>query len=186
MIADFFAAAAGLKSVPRQGWMDKLGMHSPESVADHSYMVALMSSVLAAGSGVDASRAVRMALLHDLAESRIGDLVPGQVPDDRKREMEDGAMRQILADLPEPARSYCQDAWDDFQRGESAEAVFVREVDKLEMALQAVAYARDGAGRDVTPFLDSAREVIRDGPLRDVLDQVASGLPRSGKPEKQG
>ena len=67
-----------LKAVPRIGWLLR-GVRDVESVADHSYGVALIAMILAdrakaRGMAVDVERVLRMALLHDLTEARTGDL----------------------------------------------------------------------------------------------------------------
>jgi len=46
MILDFFKTAANLKKISRQGWIDKLSLDHPESVADHSYSMAVISMVI--------------------------------------------------------------------------------------------------------------------------------------------
>lgn len=46
----------------------------PESVADHSYRAAVLAMALP--PGLDRDRCVKMALLHDLAESMVGDITP--------------------------------------------------------------------------------------------------------------
>ena len=46
MNLDFFKTAANLKKIPRQGWIDKLSIDNPESVADHSYSMAIMSMLI--------------------------------------------------------------------------------------------------------------------------------------------
>ena len=46
MNLDFFQTAAKLKKISRQGWIDKLSIDNPESVADHSYSMAIMSMVI--------------------------------------------------------------------------------------------------------------------------------------------
>ena len=71
MIIDFFKIAANLKRVKRQGWIDKLSISSPESVADHSYSMALMGMVLSDLEDYDSEKIMKMILLHDLAESEI-------------------------------------------------------------------------------------------------------------------
>lgn len=47
MLEDFFEQAIGLKSIHRKGWTTKVGIKEPESVADHSYSMTVMSLVLA-------------------------------------------------------------------------------------------------------------------------------------------
>ena len=71
----FALAAARLKGVRRAGWVEKLGMESPESVADHSYATAMLVMARSDEEGLDTALALRMALLHDLAESETGDRV---------------------------------------------------------------------------------------------------------------
>ncbi len=46
MVQDFFQIVLGLKTIQRKGWKDKLGLKNVESVADHSYSMAIMSMVL--------------------------------------------------------------------------------------------------------------------------------------------
>ena len=46
MMFNFFKIAANLKNISRQGWIDKLSIDDPESVADHSYSMAIMSMVI--------------------------------------------------------------------------------------------------------------------------------------------
>src|SRR5918912_251677 len=69
------AAAGSLKEVRRQGWVDR-GVADAESVADHSYRLAVLAWAVARARGLDAGRAVLIALVHDLAEAEIGDETP--------------------------------------------------------------------------------------------------------------
>ena len=46
MILDFFKTAVNLKNISRQGWINKLSLKHPESVADHSYSMAIMGMVI--------------------------------------------------------------------------------------------------------------------------------------------
>ena len=72
-IIKFIETANKLKDVKRAGWVER-GVKDPESVADHNYLAALLCVVIPA-KGVDKARAVKMALIHDLAESVIGDII---------------------------------------------------------------------------------------------------------------
>src|SRR5690242_10124588 len=68
-------AAGALKEVRRKGWVDR-GVPDAESVADHSYRVALLAWALARARGLDAGRAMLIGLVHDLAEADVGDETP--------------------------------------------------------------------------------------------------------------
>jgi len=81
---DFFKTAANLKRIPRQGWIDKLSLNNPESVADHSYSMAVMSMVISDLGNYDSEKILKMVLLHDLSESYIGDYTPDQISKEEK------------------------------------------------------------------------------------------------------
>jgi putative hydrolase of HD superfamily len=77
-----------LKDLTRTGWKLR-GIPAPESVAAHSFGTAMWCLWLAARitdrnphtegqPSIDLSKLLSMALLHDLAEAQIGDLVPDQ------------------------------------------------------------------------------------------------------------
>ena len=68
-------AALGLKRVRRTGWVES-GLRKVESVADHSFSLAIISMIASEMWRLDVDRAVRMALIHDLAEAYTGDLTP--------------------------------------------------------------------------------------------------------------
>ena len=76
VILDFFKSTLNLKNIYRQGWIDKLSIEHPESVADHSYSMAIMGMVISDLENYDSEKMLKMILLHDLAESKIGDFTP--------------------------------------------------------------------------------------------------------------
>ena len=146
-LIDFIAEAGRLKRLPRTGWVES-GVPDPESVADHSFRVALIALVLADAKGLDSLKAVRMALLHDLAEAETGDLTPvqkGADPEASKR-VEDEAMGRLLDKLPEAIRGAYRDAWREFSEASTEEARLVRDADKLEMVIQASEYQKGAMG----------------------------------------
>ena len=72
-IADFLFEVGMLKRTPRSGWQF-LGAGS-ESVAEHVFRVAMIAFVLARmDDTVDRDKVLRLALVHDLPETRTGDL----------------------------------------------------------------------------------------------------------------
>jgi len=169
----FFVSAGRLKSEPRRGWVLKLGMQNPESVADHSYRVALMAMVYCDARGLDAEKAMKMALLHDLPEALVGDSIPGERPPKKKRAMEWAAMRSLLKDLPRSVAKEYLSIWREFEDQASPEAELVRQLDKVELAIQAHEYKRDDPVNDVEEFFRSARKGVVDAELIGVIDSVA-------------
>src|SRR5438045_1530082 len=74
-LGELAEAAVGLKEGRRKGGVDR-GVPDAESVADHSYRVALLAWALARTRGLDAERAMLIGLVHDLAEAEVGDETP--------------------------------------------------------------------------------------------------------------
>lgn len=141
----FFVRSGRLKAERRRGWVKKLGLTNPESVADHSYRTALMTMVISDSRGLDTGRALRLALLHDLPEAVVGDAMPEERSGTRKAAVETEAMEELLSKLPPDLRSLYRNAWLEFVQGTSEEARLVRQLDKLEMAIQAWEYAQESA-----------------------------------------
>lgn len=98
MLSEFFNIVSELKKTPRRGWKEKAGVQNPESVADHAYGVALMAMVFSDIGHMDAERVMKMALLHDLAESITGDFMPNEISKESKRIVEKQAMSEILSE----------------------------------------------------------------------------------------
>ncbi len=146
-----------LKSTDRAGW--KLaGVALPESVADHTFGVAILAWILAPRMDppLDRDRCVAIALIHDLAEAIVGDITPYDgVPPDEKRRREEAAMYEIAehGGYDPKALDSIAAIWSEYDAAESAEARFVKELDKLDTVLQAAEYERQG---DAVP--DALRE----------------------------
>ena len=64
-----------LKRLDRSGWVRE-GISNPESVAAHSWGVAWLVVALCP-SDIDREKALMMAVINDIGEVRIGDLVDG-------------------------------------------------------------------------------------------------------------
>jgi putative hydrolase of HD superfamily len=172
MISEFFFQIAGLKKLPRSGWKIKLGLDDSESVAEHSYMMSVMSMVLADMKSLNSEKVIKMSILHDWAESKIGDFMPDEIGHDKKSELENYAMTEILELLPQKIQSDYQDMWNEFLVRGTPEARLVHELDKLEMALQAKIYETDIDPEKVKPFIISAVEQIMDPDVKKILMDI--------------
>jgi putative hydrolases of HD superfamily len=150
-----------LKAVPRVGWLLR-GVRDVESVASHSFGVAFIAMLLAdraeaRGMTINIERVLRMALLHDLHEVRMGDL-----PNTIKQYFDSSSLKaaderiatEILTNLGSPGRKYIE-IWRDYEDRVSLEARLVKAADKLDLLLQAYEYEKGGA-RHLQEFWESA------------------------------
>jgi putative hydrolase of HD superfamily len=175
-----------LKRLYRQGWL-KRGLPEGlcESVAEHSFGTALLALlVLGKGErgGVDGPRAALLGLVHELGESYAGDITPVDgVSKEEKRELERAAVLRALEGHPDAP--WFLSLWEEFEEGASPEARFVRELDRLEMGLQAALHDAEGHP-GMLEFFDSARRSVVDPRLRALLEEAiaASLLARGGEP----
>jgi len=173
LLEDFFEIIINLKNVQRKGWTSKLEIKNPESVADHSFSMALMAMILSELHKLNTKKILEMALLHDLVESVVGDFTPEEISKPKKLELENTAMEKILKILPENLIEVYQKIWNEFQLGSSEDAIFVHEMDKLEMVFQAKYYVDKGFSKEkIQPFLDTANTEIKNKHLREIMSKL--------------
>ena len=132
-----------LKAIPRSGWLQSgIDPEGVESIAAHSYGMSILILYLRPtlqSNGVNVERALNMALIHDIAESIVGDLTPNdKVLEATKYEAEAAAFNEIVKDVQEG--KYFKDLWEDFESIKSPEAKVVKRIDKLDMLIQAYLY----------------------------------------------
>ncbi len=144
-LLDFLLEAQTLDRLPRSGFLMR-GVGDPESVTEHTWHVMLLVWLLAPRiEGIDAHRAMEIALLHDLAELRIGDLPRTSAryfPDGAKNAAESAAMADVLA----PLAGRALPLYAEYQQGKTAEARLVKACDKLQLMVKVAVYERWGNG----------------------------------------
>jgi putative hydrolases of HD superfamily len=176
-----------LKRLYRQGWL-KRGLPEGlcESVAEHSFGTALLALLLAgrAGDGgalveIDVSRCALLALVHELGEAYAGDITPvdGVSRQDKER-LEREAIHRALEGHPD--LEWFLSLWEEFEGGTTTEARFVRQLDRLEMGLQAALQDAEGFP-GMGEFYDSARRTVVEPRLRSILEEAIRAAGRAGR-----
>jgi len=173
MILDFFKTAVNLKNISRQGWINKLSLKHPESVADHSYSMAIMGMIISDLENYNSEKILKMILLHDLAESKIGDYTPDQISKENKIKIENNAYDEIINFLPDTLKLQYRQIWEEYQEQESPESKIIHQIDKLEMALQAKMYQKEGSPKEaVESFFKSAENEITHPKLKELFYRI--------------
>ena len=158
-------AQFGLKALARQGWVD-VGVPLPESVAAHSWGVALLVIHLLP-EHLDMAKALRFAILHDLPEATTGDFTPRhQISKKQKVMLERTALTQLLTNTPR-ADSITA-IFEEYLSQDCEEARFIHQLDRLDMALLAVFYQRSSTA-ELRAFIDSAACAIRAPNLQEIV-----------------
>lgn len=125
-----------LKDLKRSGWVMKKVL-APESVADHSWGVALLA-VLLTPEGLDRLKCLQLAIVHDLQESIVGDITPTDgISREEKSRRECAAVALLAEKLNFPELTAL---FEEFEALETPEARFVKDLDRIEAVLQAKYY----------------------------------------------
>ena len=107
-----------------------------ESVAEHSWRVSLMASLLRHEfPDLDMDKVVNMCLIHDLGECFTGD-IPAFVKTDADRKTEDALLDQWVKSLPEELSSDISALYKEMEAQKTAEAKLYKALDKLEALIQ--------------------------------------------------
>jgi len=151
-IANFLFEVGMLKRTPRTGWQFLAGAKG-ESVADHSFRAAMIAFVLTrlGDDEVDADHVLRLALVHDLPETRTGDLNymnQKYVLPDEERAAED-----LVQGLPFSDELGALLA--EYRAEETRESIVAHDADQLELLLQLIEQRDAGvpSTQDWVPFV---------------------------------
>jgi len=144
----------------RSGWVfSGVSPAEVESVADHSYMVSLLTMIIAlveqqAGHEIDLGKALMMAIIHDLSESvsqdidrRVEKFAPAEFQAFKKK-LDENALSYLLEKLPGETPKKLQAIFEEYQQRKTREAIIVAEVDRLETILQLREYIRNSKGKE--------------------------------------
>lgn len=173
-IIEFYKIAGKLKTVERTGWISVFKMQNPESVADHTFGTAVLAMVISDLKGLDTEKMIRMALIHDLHESIMGDwdsLKKEKFGEDKFREKEKESIGKILRLVPEKLKDKYSKLWDEFVEGKSEEAKLIEEIEKLELAFQTLEYEKDvNDEENLKKFWDFVEVRLKDEDLKRIFE----------------
>lgn len=158
----FLQAIRVLKALPRTGWLSHgVAVRDVESIADHSFSVSAISLLLAdlelkRGVQVDVEKVLRMAVLHDLAESLTFDISKahlrylGKRGEEIKHEIEHSAWSMLIKGLDnsELARKYIR-VESEYNSNETRESKIVHAADGLDILLQITGYQQRGYAKSM-------------------------------------
>ncbi|MFF1696834.1 HD family hydrolase [Streptomyces sp. NPDC058257] len=170
-VARFLYEAGTLKHTKRTGWWMG-GVKDPESVAEHSWRVAVIASIIAKLEGADPAQAAFLAVWHDTGETRTGDV------NHLGKKYTGGAEadpRDIAADqstgFPAGLADTVRDLIGEYEDKETPEAVCARDADKLECMIQGIEYREQGY-TNMQRWIDNSRGRITTKSAAELADAV--------------
>ncbi|KAL3474353.1 HD domain-containing protein [Aspergillus californicus] len=162
----FFHLLERLKTTKREGWR-RFDINHGESISDHMYRMSVMTMLAppSLAPRLNLLHCMKMALIHDMAESLVGDITPADpIKKTEKARREAAVMEYISKSLLRGVPGGILPGDDilavfyEYEANETLEAQFVHDVDKMELLLQMVEYERSHE-IDLTEFLGVAKRV---------------------------
>lgn len=174
-VATFLHEAGHLKNLPRAGWL-LLGIRHPESVAEHSFRVGLIGIVLASLEGADPGRVAALCLMHDVHETRIGD-----IPSVGRSYVTTAKPQAVTKDqasvMPTEVAELLQALTSEYEDTETIEARLAKDADKIETLMQAREYAAQGYATE--PWSDTSIQALRTEAGKQLAQAIVAGDPHS-------
>jgi putative hydrolase of HD superfamily len=174
-----------LKRLDRTGWVLRGLAPGAESVGAHTFGVAcaamlLADEVKARGVEVDVERVLRLALLHDLAEARTGDMprtMAKYYDVEARKQAERAAFDDMTGGLEGKLRDEYSLLHAEYEERASVEARLVKAADIVDLLAQALAFERAGA-RELDEFWEGAelRDFGLEGAAREVVCEMFGAL----------
>jgi 5'-deoxynucleotidase YfbR-like HD superfamily hydrolase len=173
-IATFLFEAGHLKNLPRSGWL-LLGISRPETVAEHSFRVGLVGIALAALEGVDPGRTAALCLMHDVHETRIGD-VPSVGRAYVTTAVPEAVTAHQTSGMPDQVAKTFQELTAEYEATETPEAKVAHDADKIETLLQAAEY--EAQGHAAGPWRDTSIQALRTESAKQLAQAITTSDPQ--------
>jgi len=169
-LMDLFHKVGKLKEIKRKGWI-RYNIPSPESVAEHVFRVAFIAMMVGKEMDADVLKLLKMALIHDVPEVICGDITPHNgISQEKKRRMEEDAIKRLFSKLPD-GKEYVE-LWEEIEEGKSKEAKILKDIDKLELMLQASEYKQKYPDKNLFEFIIYGKQRIKSRYIRSMAEMV--------------
>jgi len=172
-----------LKRLERTGWNLRGLPSGTESVAAHSFGVSVTAMLLAdelvkKGLRVDVEKVIRIALLHDWSEVRVGDMPRTAIEYfgvSARRKAELAAFSDIVSPLD--VGSLYRQIYESYENRDCLEARLVKASDVIDLLVQVLALERAGA-RGLDEFWEVAEkpDFQLDGIAKEIVDELIRSL----------
>ena len=174
---NFILQAYKVKTLPRTGWLKNgISGTNVEHVGDHMWGASLLPMLLLSGiRDVDVQKVSTLCMIHDMAESIVGDITPHcGVSKEEKAQRELEAMEKLIADLPSEVGSNLMSLFNEFEAKETTESILAHDIDKLDMVLQAHCYENENSKCDLSEFYQSVSPLANAENLIEARKRLAS------------
>jgi putative hydrolases of HD superfamily len=166
-----------LKQLFRRGYLrrNRVSMEKCESVADHCFGMLILAWFIITKYSLDFDllKIFKLVIAHEFGEIYAGDITPtDNIPREEKFRLEKSAVEKLFADFPDGEEFIA--AWAEYSAKTTPEAIFVSQIDKLEMAFQASVYQfQYEHEKDFTEFILGVQDQISNPILREIYEELS-------------
>jgi len=134
-----------------------------------------------AEKGINREKALKMAIIHDIAEAETGDIITkeswekgGTMSRKEKIKLEEAALDKLMGFLGKDTAEEIRKLWKEYTEGKTKEAVFVRDIDVAEMIIQAYSYhTRNKSRKPLHGFWDKKNmNLIKSKNIKKLLEEI--------------
>ncbi|CAL7939562.1 unnamed protein product [Xylocopa violacea] len=173
-LQEFMELVGRLKHMKRTGWV-LMDVPDPETIAGHMYRMAILSFLVDSKENLDKVKIMQMTLIHDLAECIVGDITPHcGIPPDEKHKREDKAMEEICKLLGDKGPMILE-MFREYEKQESPEAKYVKDLDRLDLIMQAYEYEkRDNVPGKLEEFFVESTAKIGNPFIKELASEITA------------
>lgn len=158
-----------LKKIKRRGWLLN-EIKDIESVADHIFALAFLAVYLIKEDEYDLKKVLVQIIIHEIAETTIGDITPNDnITYEQKQIIEKKAAYEILTEIDKTGELYSY--WEDFELKNSKEGIIVKDLDKLELVLQAYSYENEEK-KNLNEFYLNAKRLVSNKKIYELIQEL--------------
>ncbi len=130
-----------MQDTKRKEWID-IGIKRPESMADHSFNMAFMLLNLPKqyAGGANITKAIKMAIVHDIGTVFSDDVLYGNLNADNKYQIQSAAVKHVGENLNTP---WLYPLWNEYQEQKTPEAKLIHDIKNLDTDLQVLYYINE-------------------------------------------
>lgn len=184
-IISFYMQYNHLKNIYRQGWLKvRIGLEHREkceSVADHSFSMALLAITIIEKYKLpyDTLKCIKMCIIHELGEIYAGDYTPyDKITKEEKHLKEKEAIQKVLKFLD--FDNDFLNLWEEYEKRETEESRFVKNIDELDFLLQSAAYELN-----TSSFKRSIGNITNEN-CKEIVESLINMTKNNPKPKVEG
>jgi putative hydrolase of HD superfamily len=170
-IVNFIFELSQLKRQAHSGWW-KIGVKQPVTVAEHVFRASQIGYILAVMEGdADPEKVVTILMIHDNAETRIGDQDKVAARYFSKEAAEIKAFNEQAELLPEEIQRKWQIYFNECENQTTKEGIIAKDADYLEQAFQAKEYF-DMGYKGAQNWIDNVASMVKTESAKKILTEM--------------